>query len=195
MTRRSSRLARGRGGACRGRVSARRCRRVIRERLHRQAERAGARASIHRAQHRVHAAGVRSQPDRGAAVSGRGDGRGGGSRRQPRRRCRTSGSGTGASCRTRCGSCRRSAPTTTSRTSTSIATTIDGAPRQVMLATRELNVDKLPGEQPQLDQREADLHARLRRHDELRQRLHAGRAAAAAAQATCRCRARRRASR
>ena len=32
-------------------------------------------------------------------------------------------------------------------------------------------------EQPQLDQREADLHARLRRHDESGQRLHARRAA------------------
>ena len=79
-------------------------------------------ASVHRAQHRVHAAGVRSQPDRGAAVSG-------GGRPSRRRilpptpqRCRTSGSGTGVSCRTRCGSCRRSAPTTTSRISTSIAT-------------------------------------------------------------------------
>ena len=37
-------------------------------------------------------------------------------------------------------------------------------------------------EQPQLDQREADLHPRLRRDDELRERLHAGRAAAAAAE-------------
>ena len=50
---------------------------------------------------------------------------------------------------------------------------IDGTPRQVMLATRELNVSKLPESSRNLDQREADLHARLRHHDERRQRLHA----------------------
>ena len=71
-------------------------------------------------------------------------------RRSGRRRAqsgharRTSGCGTGARCRTRCARFRRSAPTTTSPTSTSIATTIDGAVRQMMLAARELNVEKLP---------------------------------------------------
>ena len=54
---------------------------------------------------------------------------------------------------------------------------IDGTTREVMLATRELNVDKLPGEQPQLDQRETDLHSRLRHHDEPGQWVHARRAA------------------
>ena len=43
-------------------------------------------------------------------------------RRTTRRRCRTSGCGTGVRSRTRCGSSRKSAPTTTSPTSTSIAT-------------------------------------------------------------------------
>ena len=47
--------------------------------------------------------------------------RGGRRGAQPGRRCRTSGCGTGARCRTRCGRFRKSAPTTTSRTSTSIA--------------------------------------------------------------------------
>ena len=45
------------------------------------------------------------------------------------------------------------------------------------------------GEQPQLDQREADLHPRLRRDDEPGQRFHARRAADAPRSATCRCRA------
>ena len=57
---------------------------------------------------------------------------------------RTSGCGTGARCRTRCARSRRSAPTTTSPTSTSTATTIDGKVRQMMLAARELNVERLP---------------------------------------------------
>ena len=41
---------------------------------------------------------------------------------------------------------------------------------------------EVAAEQPQLDQREADLHPRLRRHDESGERLHAGRAADARAQ-------------
>ena len=63
---------------------------------------------------------------------------------QPGHARRTSGCGTGARCRTRCGRFRRSAPTTTSPTSTSTATTIDGTVRQMMLAARELNVERLP---------------------------------------------------
>ena len=47
----------------------------------------------------------------------------------------------------------------------------------MMLAARELNIEQAAREQPQLDQREADLHARLRRHDEPGERVHAGRAA------------------
>ena len=50
---------------------------------------------------------------------------------------------------------------------------INGSLREVMLAVRELNVDKLPDEQPQLDQRQAHLHARLRHHHESGERLHA----------------------
>ena len=72
---------------------------------------------------------------------------------------------------------------------------IDGTLRQVMLATRELNTAQAAGEQPHLDQRKADLHARLRPDDERGQRLHPGRAADAAAEETCPSRARRRASR
>jgi uncharacterized membrane protein (UPF0182 family) len=43
--------------------------------------------------------------------------------------------------------------------------TVNGSTRQMMLAARELNVEKLLTA-AQLDQREADLHTRLRRHDE-----------------------------
>ena len=53
-------------------------------------------------------------------------------------------SGTGARCRTRCGRFRPSAPTTTSPTSTSIATSIGGQTRQMMIAPREINDAKLP---------------------------------------------------
>ena len=54
---------------------------------------------------------------------------------------------------------------------------IDGKVRQMMLADARAERRAAAREQPQLDQREADLHARLRRHDEPGQRLHAGRAA------------------
>ena len=97
------------------------------EQLHRQAERAGARAALHRAQHRDDARRptgsnrIAQQPF--PADTRR---RGGRRRATTRRRCRTSGCGTGARCRTRCGRFRKSAPTTTSPTSTSIATQIDG---------------------------------------------------------------------
>ena len=50
---------------------------------------------------------------------------------------------------------------------------INGEERQVMLAARELNVEKAAREQPQLDQREAHLHARLRHHHESGKRVHA----------------------
>ena len=60
--------------------------------------------------------------DRAAPVPRRQRRRGGRRREQPGRRCRTSACGTGARCRTRCARSRRSAPTTTSPTSTSIAT-------------------------------------------------------------------------
>ena len=47
-------------------------------------------------------------------------------------------------CRTRCARSRRSAPTTTSPDIDIDRYQIDGKTRQVMLAARELNVDKLP---------------------------------------------------
>ena len=61
-----------------------------------------------------------------------------------RPRCRTYGCGTGTHCRTRCARSRKSAPTTTFPTSTSIAMTSTARLREVMLAARELNIDKLP---------------------------------------------------
>ena len=79
-----------------------------------------------------------------AAVPRRNRRRGGRRRRTTRRRCRTSGCGTGARCRTRCGRSRRSAPTTTFPTSTSIATRSTATVRQMMLAARELNIERLP---------------------------------------------------
>ena len=59
---------------------------------------------------------------------------------------------------------------------------IGGTVRQMMLAVARAEHRSAAGEQPQLDQREADLHARLRRDDEPGERLHAGRAAGARAQ-------------
>ena len=59
--------------------------------------------------------------------------------------------------------------------------TVDGSVRQMMLADARAERREAAREQPQLDQRKADLHARLRRDDEPGQRLHAGRAADAAA--------------
>ena len=51
-----------------GLLRRRRCPRLVREQLHRQAERARARAAVHRAQHRDDAAGVRPASSRAAAV-------------------------------------------------------------------------------------------------------------------------------
>ena len=56
---------------------------------------------------------------------------------------------------------------------------INGSIRQMMLADARAERREAAREQPQLDQREADLHARLRRDDEPGQRLHARRAAGA----------------
>ena len=65
-------------------------------------------------------------------------------RRTIRPRYRTSVCGTGARSRTRCGRYRKSEPTTTFPISTLIATKLTAQLRQVMLAARELNVEKLP---------------------------------------------------
>ena len=116
-------LARRRGRPGGGLLRGRRRHRLVRQQLHRQAERAGARDAVHRAQHRDDAPGLRARPDRAAAVSRRKRASRRSTPRTTRRRSRTSGCGTGARCRTRCGRFRRSAPTTTSPTSTSIATT------------------------------------------------------------------------
>ena len=50
---------------------------------------------------------------------------------------------------------------------------IDGSLRQMMVAARELNVERLPESGRNWINDEADLHARLRRDHEPRERLHA----------------------
>ena len=57
--------------------------RRLRRGLHREAERARARAAVHHPQHRVHAAGVRAEPDRAARLSRRDHGGGGRRGEQP----------------------------------------------------------------------------------------------------------------
>jgi len=54
---------------------------------------------------------------------------------------------------------------------------VGGSVRQMMLATRELNVDKLPASSRNWNQREADLHPRVWRHYEPGEWLHVGRIA------------------
>ena len=155
----------------------RRRRRLVRQQLHRQAERAGARAAVHRAQHRDDA----------------------------RRRTRSTASRSIRSPPTPAS--RRSTPRTTRPTLQNIRLwdwralqdtlrqiqeirtyydfpdididryRLDGTVRQMMLARARAERREAAGEQPQLDQRKADLHARLRRDDEPGQRLHAGGAA------------------
>ena len=55
---------------------------------------------------------------------------------------------------------------------------IGGNTRQMMIAPREINDAKLSFIVAQLDQRTTDLHARIRRDDEQRERLHSRRSAA-----------------
>ena len=57
--------------------------RLVCQQLHRQAERTGARAALHRAQHRDDAAGVRAEPHRAESVSRRSRRRGARCRQQP----------------------------------------------------------------------------------------------------------------
>ena len=59
---------------------------------------------------------------------------------------------------------------------------IDGTMREVMLADARAERGQAAGEQPQLDQREAGLHPRLRHHHEPGQRLHVRGPAHAAAE-------------
>ena len=118
--------------------------RLVCRQLYREAERVGSRAALHCLQHRTDAAGVRIGPRLAARVSRRDDRRGDRPGQQSGDACRTSGCGTGARSRTRCVRFRKSAPTTIFPTSTSIAMKSTATMRQVMLATRELSVDKLP---------------------------------------------------
>ena len=173
----------------------RRRRRLVRERLHRQAERAGARAALHREQHRDDAAGLRARPHR----------RSGRSRPRPASRPSTPTNNQDDAAEHPAVGLARAA---------GHAAADPGNPhllrfprhRHRPLRDRRhgaaddaggARAERRPaaGEQPQLDQREADLHPRLRRDDEPGERVHAGRAADAACSATCRCRARFPASR
>ena len=90
---------------------------------------------------------------------------------------KTFASGTGGHYKTRCAKSRTSALTTISRCRRRSLRT-GGQTRQMMIAPREIDDVKLPIIVAQLDQRETDLYARLRRDDEHRQRLYARRPAA-----------------
>ena len=150
--------------------------RLVRQQLHRQAERAGARAALHRAQHRDDAAGVRARPHRAESV--------------PRRRRRR-----GARPRAQSGDAAEHPAVGLARAAGHAAPD-SGNPHLLRLSRhrhRPLQGRRIgapddarraraqrreaAGEQPQLDQRKADLHARLRRDDEPGERLHAGRPA------------------
>ena len=115
-------LAAGRTPSGRRLLPDRRRRALVRQRLYRRAEPAGARTSLHCAQYRNDAAGLRARPHRDASrfpptrASKRSN------RAATRRRSRTYGCGTGARCRIRCVRFRKSAPTMTFRISTSIDT-------------------------------------------------------------------------
>ena len=157
---------------------ARRRPRLVRHQLHRQAERAGARGAVHHPQHRDDAAGVRAGPHRTASVPRRRRRRGGRRGEQPGHAAEH--------------------PAVGLARAAGHAAADPGDPHLLRLPRhrhRSLRVNGIGAaddarraraerreaarEQPQLDQREADLHARLRRHDEPGQRLHAGRAAGA----------------
>ena len=169
-------LARSRRTARRRVVSGHwRNRRVCRK-LCREAEPARARAALYHAQHRVHPAGVRAESDRAAPVSGGNDGRGGRRREQPGDAAEHSALGLAGAAghvasapgnphvlrlsryRHRSLRHRRNAPAGHAR----------HARAERLEAARE---------QPNLGQREAGLHARVRDHDERRQRLYPGRPA------------------
>ena len=119
-------------------------RRLVRQQLRRQAERARARAPVHRAQHRDDAAGVRARPHRAAAVPGRD--------RHRSRRTRANNQETLQNIRL----WDWRALQDTLRQIQEIRTyydfpdididryEINGTVRQMMLAVRELNVDRLP---------------------------------------------------
>ena len=118
--------------------------RLVRQQLHRQAERAGARAALHRPQHRVDAAGLRPRPLRAAAVS------------RPRPTVEAADPANNQPTLQNIRLWDWHALQDTLRQIQEIRTyydfpdididryQIDGTVRAVMLATRELNVDKLP---------------------------------------------------
>ena len=147
--------------------------RRVRRGLHREAERARARAAVHHPQHRVHAAGLRTEPDRAARLPGRD--------RRWRRPIAANNQATLQNIRLWDWRVLQD----TLRQLQEIRTyydfpdididryVIDGTLRQVMLADARAERREAAREQPHLDQREADLHARLRAHDERGQRLHA----------------------
>ena len=145
--------------------------------LHRQAERAGARAPVHHAQHRDDAAGVRARPHRAAARS---------PPRAASRRSTPRNNQDDAAEHPAVGLARAAGHAAADpgdphllrlprHRHRSLRDRRHGAADDARRARAERR--EAAREQPQLDQREADLHARLRRHDEPGQRLHARRAA------------------
>ena len=126
---------------------------AVRQQLHREAERARARAAVHRAQHRVDAAGVRPRP---ASCS---------SRFRPSRASRRSTSANNQATLQNIRLWDWRALQDTLRQIQAIRTyyefpdvdidryVIDGKLRQMMVAARELNVDRLPESSRELDQR------------------------------------------
>ncbi len=148
-------------------------RRLVCEHFHRQAQPARPRAALHRRQHRLDAPGLRARPLCAARVS----------RRHHRRRGRSG---------TQSGHARQHSPVGRGRAAGHAA---PGAGDSHLLRLsrhrhRSLPDQRLaaPGDarraraecgqaarqQPQLDQRQAHLHARLRHHHESRERIHAG---------------------
>ena len=127
-----------------GGVRARHAGRLVCQRLRRQAERAGARAAVHHEQHRIHAGGVRAEPHRPGSVPGR----------QPASTPSTPTNNRETLENIRLWDWR--ALQDTLRQIQEIRTyydfpdididryTVNGKVRQMMLAVRELNVDRLP---------------------------------------------------
>ena len=147
--------------------------RLVRQQLHRQAERTGARAALYRAQHRNDPASVRPEPDRPESVPCRGRRRGAGRRRQP----------VDAAEHSTLGLARAAGHPAADSGNPDLLRLPGYRHRPLRVQWIDAPDDgrraraqrrEAAGEQPELDQREADLHPRLRRHDEPGQRLHAG---------------------
>ena len=166
-SRRCMRLAPRHLADCRGgralpprRRSAARRYATARPALRRRAERAGARDAVHRAQHRGHARGVRLDQRRGARAVGR--------RAADARRHRRATPPRSTTCRLwdhqplldTFGQIQEIRTYYDFVSVDNDRYVINGEYRQIMLSARELNSDE-PAE-PHLDQRAADVHARLR---------------------------------